>query len=260
MVEDVILTIESIIESYNKTRLSLYFTSDSRVLEAFFRSFTSSQEQGKRNADRIIDERRRSTLEKTKADYEVSFGDRLKADSERKAQVEETRRSVQLNQIQTDITEERALDETYENQIKIEYAQNAFSLKFSETAELNDLWQRSAQGKTSFESARSEFWRLINNDDSHDAMVVRKILDLAGYELQGGGNAPLLKMEWEFSRNDPVGSKQNSDRKLSIDHKTPQSDPDSLILSSNNLAFLSSRDNSFRGNRYNAKDKLKADL
>ena len=154
------------------------------------------------------------------------------------------------------------MEDQQQSQVDTKYAQNAFKETFSETPELNNLWQKASQGKTNsqFAPAREEFWKLVNNDNSQDAIKAREILDSAGYELQGGSKTPLLKMEWAMSDKDPKGTKQLSDRTLSIDHKMSQDEAKKQedlekILDSTNLSFLSARDNSFRGNSYDANDQ-----
>ena len=83
-----------------------------------------------------------------------------------------------------------------------QFAQKAFASRFSETPALKKLWEQAAQGLANspagFAEARSNFWQLVNSGTSSEAATVRSILKEAGYELQGGSNAPLLKMQgWD---------------------------------------------------------------
>lgn len=136
------------------------------------------------------------------------------------------------------------------------FAQGAFASRFSATPCLKTLWERAALGSPDtpegFVSARREFWRLVNSSGSADAESVRAIIVTAGYELQSGTNAPLLKLQnWDHRT-----SRELSDRRLTIDHADPQSATRKQTLSSSNLRFMSQRDNSLRGDRYGADDML----
>jgi hypothetical protein len=135
--------------------------------------------------------------------------------------------------------------------------QRAFANQFSETLVLANLWRSAAAGLPSteagFATARAKFWRLINTSDDPDAVVVRAMIEAAGYELQGGTNAPLLTLSgWD--RKD---TRELSDRRLSIDHAAAQCHDRSGTLDPANLRFMQQRDNSARGNRYDENDQPK---
>jgi len=128
-------------------------------------------------------------------------------------------------------------------------AQKAYFSKFSETPALKKLWEQAAKDlpKTAdgFAKARRNFWQLVNNDTSAEAVFVRNMLKEAQYEVQAGSNAPLLKMkDW-----DSRASRELTDRRLSIDHDDPKSLNPDKTLDPNNLGFLTHRDNSFKGTR-----------
>jgi hypothetical protein len=128
-------------------------------------------------------------------------------------------------------------------------AQKAFASRFSETPALKKIWEQAAQDlpKTpeGFANARSNFWKIVNEGTSAEAKTVRDILDKAGYELQGGQNAPLLKMKgW-----DPKATREVTDRRLSVDHADPKSVAPDKTLDSSNLQFMTGRDNSFKGTK-----------
>jgi hypothetical protein len=127
--------------------------------------------------------------------------------------------------------------------------QRAFASPFSETPALKTTWERAAVGLPNnpegFRRARRRFWRAVNSGASPEAKEVGNIVREAGYELQDGTNAPLLTLRG------PV-----TDRRLSIDHMTPKSCSEELILRSANLRFMSQRDNSSRGDRYSKYDLL----
>lgn len=133
-------------------------------------------------------------------------------------------------------------------------AQKAFASRFSETPVLRDLWNEAARDvpntSRGFDAARAKFWKSINNGTSKNAQDARKILRQMGYELQGGSNAPLLKMKgW-----DKRATRELADRILNVEHADPQSLNPARRLDSSNLRFMSGRDNSFRGNGFNEND------
>jgi RHS repeat-associated protein len=134
-------------------------------------------------------------------------------------------------------------------------AQRAFANTFSQTPALDALWRRAAMGKANspegFDKARERFWEVVNSSSDPDAVVVRAILKEAGYELQGGKLAPLLKLQ----TGDPKSSREQSDLRLSIDHADPKSVNPSRTLDPAFLRFMSQRDNSFRGNRFDVNDQ-----
>lgn len=133
-------------------------------------------------------------------------------------------------------------------------AQKAFASRFSETPALKQIWEEAAQNlpntPAGFAEARGNFWRIVNNGKSAEAETVRKILQEAGYELQGGNTAPMLKMEgW-----DKRLTREITDRRLTIDHADPKSAALEKTQDSRNLRFMTQRDNSFRGNRFGKDD------
>lgn len=144
-------------------------------------------------------------------------------------------------------------------------AAKAYQSRFSETPALKALWQQAAQGLPSttegFAQARSRFWRLVNEGTSADAKAVREILKEMKFELQEGTNAPMLKLEgWDPESGmktwDPRQTREITDRRLTIDHADAQSSGSGANLDPSNLRFMTQRDNSFRGNRFDANDKL----
>jgi RHS repeat-associated protein len=135
------------------------------------------------------------------------------------------------------------------------FAQRAFAGNFDQTEALRTLWNEAARGKPStregFAQAREAFWRSVNTGTGENAATVRGILREAGYELQGGSNAPLRSMTgW-----DPRDTREIADRRLSIDHADPQSVSSGTILNPSNLRFMTQRDNSTRGARWDANDR-----
>jgi hypothetical protein len=106
---------------------------------------------------------------------------------------------------------------------------------------LERLWTEAAEGLTpspgGFARARANFWEAANNSDSEDATFVRNALVLAGFELDDGANAPMLKMD----------GVSDFDRRLTIDHIEPKKHFPALTLDASNLSFLLFRDDSFKG-------------
>lgn len=137
----------------------------------------------------------------------------------------------------------------FEGESASKVAQKAYFSRFSETPALKKLWEQAAEDLPNtpegFAKARANFWRLVNSDSSAEAVFVRDMLKEAQYELQGGTNAPLLKMKgW-----DPRASRELTDRRLSIDHADPKSANPDKTLDPSNLGFLTHRENSFKGAR-----------
>lgn len=127
----------------------------------------------------------------------------------------------------------------------------AYNNRFSETPELNALWQRAAEGTGRYEAARAAFWALVNTDSSPEAVYVRQLLEAAGFALGEKSAAPALGMTWDDGRE----TRMDSARALSIDHATPQSrDPDATT-DPGNLRFMLQDDNSRRGARYDSDDR-----
>jgi hypothetical protein len=139
-----------------------------------------------------------------------------------------------------------------EQQIQTDYtdpkqAMKAYNGTFSETPAISELWKEAASTQSKYDGARTEFWRLVNNGASENAKQVQQLLKTAGYELQGGSNAPKLKLdEYELLSSDDAG-KRDSDLTLSIDHIRPQSGSPELALNPENLRFMTKRDNSTLG-------------
>lgn len=136
-------------------------------------------------------------------------------------------------------------------------AQKAFASRFSETPALKQIWEQASQNlpntPAGFAQARENFWQIVNNGTSAEAETVRNILKEAGYELQSGKNAPMLKMQgW-----DKRATREITDRRLTIDHADPKSAAVDKTQDSKNLRFMTQRDNSFRGNRFGDDDKLR---
>jgi hypothetical protein len=133
-------------------------------------------------------------------------------------------------------------------------AQRALASRFSETPALKSLWEQASRDlpntKVGFATARSNFWEVVNNGTSRDAQTVRNILREAGYQLQGGSLAPMNQMEGWDNRT----SREVTDRRLTIDHAGSQGATPDRTLDPENLRFMSQRDNSFRGDRYDAND------
>jgi hypothetical protein len=144
-------------------------------------------------------------------------------------------------------------------------AQHAFANRFSATAELKSVWERAARGKDNFEAARNAFWRQVNEGADRDATAVRRIIEAAGFQLQGGTRAPLLKEQgWSERSRELMEQAKDSgwftrrelkDRVLEIDHAVAQSVDKSRGLDADNLRFMLGRDNAFRGNRHDDADR-----
>jgi hypothetical protein len=135
-------------------------------------------------------------------------------------------------------------------------SREAFAGRFAETDALRDLWERAAADRSSFPSAREEFWRLVNNDSSPDAQAVRELLHVAGFETHTGtANAPTLHVEGYEAVRAEDANRVRADLTLSIDHIDAQAHGGERLKASN-LRFLSTRDNSTRGARHDASDRL----
>jgi hypothetical protein len=135
-------------------------------------------------------------------------------------------------------------------------AQEAFAGRLSDTPALKQLWERAANGRTSFPSARAEFWRLVNNDTGPDAQAVRDILHTAGFDTHPGtSNAPTLDVDGYEAVRPEDANRVRADLMLSIDHVNAQAHGGAK-LDASNLRFLSTRDNSTRGARYDENDRL----
>jgi hypothetical protein len=130
-------------------------------------------------------------------------------------------------------------------------AMDAFQRPFSETDCLRRVWERAAENQPDFDQARGRFYDLVSNGQDADARDVRELLTQAGFELNGR-NAPTLKT---VDVDDP-DTRLRSDLTLSIDHIQARADG-GAVLDAENLRFITMRDNSFRGNRFDADDQKK---
>jgi hypothetical protein len=130
--------------------------------------------------------------------------------------------------------------------------QRAFAGCFAQDEALRAVWAEAAKGADDFPKARATFWRLVNEGSGGNVDRVRRMLDAAGYDLQGGDRAPVLRMSgW-----DARASRERSDRLLTIDHAAAQSRAagKGQLLDPGTLRFMSGRDNAVRGNRYEPDD------
>ena len=135
-------------------------------------------------------------------------------------------------------------------------AQEAYARPFSETPKLRELWERAAEGRSSFPSARQEFWRLVNDDTGSDAEAVRKLLHTAGFETHPGTtNAATLHVDGYDATRPEDENRVLTDLTLSIDHIDAQAHGGEK-LKAENLRFLSKRDNSTRAHRYDTNDQM----
>jgi hypothetical protein len=123
----------------------------------------------------------------------------------------------------------------------------AFTKKFSEVPALKSMWESAAEGSANtsagYRQTAERFWTEVNTGTSSDSAVAREMLEAAGYDLQGGSRAPLLKLQGWDSR----ATRELTDRRLSIDHIEAFSKNPSAANSSSNMRFMTQRDNSFRG-------------
>jgi hypothetical protein len=80
----------------------------------------------------------------------------------------------------------------------------AFAMKllrapFSETPALERLWNEAAKGQPQtdegYNAARRRFWRLVGRGTSVDAVLVRTVLQDAGYDVSGR-RAPRSQLTW----------------------------------------------------------------
>jgi hypothetical protein len=134
----------------------------------------------------------------------------------------------------------------------------AFASPFAAVPPLLRLWNRAVERGRSkdFDNCRSRFWRLVNSAKDPDAIVVGSLLHAAGYDLQGGPRAPKLALNWK-PREVEDRFKVLADRSLSLDHIKDQHDchqknMHNQIIDAANLQFMSLRNNSEKGHRYDA--------
>ncbi|MER6187725.1 hypothetical protein, partial [Streptomyces sp. NPDC001652] len=155
----------------------------------------------------------------------------------------------QIDKIRDNQLANQPMDKVQDAEIR-QY-QTDFANRFNESEHLRRLWdEAAAEAGESYRAARSNFWRSVNNEESADAIYVRKMLDAAGYELRGNDLAPIHRMD--TGANNP--SLDSSYRALTIDHAVPQSRSPGDALNSENLRFMSGWDNSVRGARYDGSD------
>jgi hypothetical protein len=97
---------------------------------------------------------------------------------------------------------------------------------------------------------------LVNDDPSPEAQAVRDLLHAAGFDTYPGtSNAASLRLpDYEAVRPEDA-NRVIADLKLSIDHVDAQARGGDKLKASN-LRFLSTRDNSTRGHRYDEDDRL----
>ena len=167
----------------------------------------------------------------------------------------------------------------------------AYHAPFSSTGCLSRLWREVSAGRAptwqGFQNATRAFYRRINAGKGADAQEAGKILQAAGYQLGTGDRAPVLEInipKLEAARlasfADPgvrarlaESRARAADRpggtdnllhtyiRLNIDHLEPLSPRQGEPPTSNpkaldpaNLRFMTSWDNSVRGDRFNADD------
>ncbi|MEL7538871.1 MAG: hypothetical protein AAFM91_17625 [Pseudomonadota bacterium] len=242
-----------------------------RQTQEHARRLEEEQQQASRHEE-TFDEAQREALEHQEQ----------QAETQRQTREYEDRLDAELRQA-VDHEEKQAealrLDREYENRLDAEdgssggghagddgdflrHAQHAFHNHFADTDSLRRLWEESMFRKDgkyrTFSGARSQFWLRVNARDGSDAEEVARILEAAGYELSEGRRAPMLSEDW-VPKDDANYGKKQADRKLSIDHMDPQSLNPEDVLKASNLRFMTARDNSIRGNRFDADDNRRSD-
>jgi hypothetical protein len=135
--------------------------------------------------------------------------------------------------------------------------QAAFRGRFVDSKPLETLWNRARQGLTItpstseetarkiFNEVRGRFWAEVNTGTDPIAAEVRQIIELAGYELQGGNRVPILQIQ-SF---DVRPGREQSNRILTIDHDVALTSKKARALDVDNLRFMAGWDNSWKGAR-----------
>jgi len=129
--------------------------------------------------------------------------------------------------------------------MSVETATKAYMSRFSQTPELERIWNEAAQNLEptpgGFAKSRENFWDIVNNSDSEDAQYVRQVLESAGFEIQEGkSTAAMLRI---------VHGTKETDMRLTIDHILPKKLHPDLTLDPKNLVFMIQRDNSTKGTK-----------
>ena len=108
--------------------------------------------------------------------------------------------------------------------------------------QLDEKGRRDAAVKA-YEKAREKFWGMVNNKADDDAREVSRLLDRVGVEWQKGKNAPLL-----------------DGLTVTLDHVADKASHPKLALDASNLRFLTTDDNSARGNKFGVTDRRNVDF
>ena len=107
---------------------------------------------------------------------------------------------------------------------------------------LDEKGRREA-AKKAYETARENFWGLVNRPTDDAAREAHNLLDRVGAEWQKGKNAPLLQ-----------------GMTITLDHVADKAAHPTLALDASNLRFLTKEDNSARGNNLSVTDRRNVDF
>jgi hypothetical protein len=108
--------------------------------------------------------------------------------------------------------------------------------------QLDERGRREAAAKA-YETAREKFWGLVNKPADDAAREVHRLLDRVGAQWQKEKNAPLL---------DGIT--------ITLDHVADKAAHPKLALDASNLRFLTTDDNSARGNNFGVTDRRNVDF
>ena len=108
--------------------------------------------------------------------------------------------------------------------------------------QLDEKGRREAAAKA-YETARENFWGLVNKPSDDAAREVHRLLDRAGAEWQKEKKAPLLQ-----------------GMTITLDHVADKAAHPRLALDASNLRFLTREDNSARGNKLSVTDRRNVDF
>lgn len=156
---------------------------------------------------------------------------------------------------------------------------NLWDGRFADIEALKRTWEKAAKGERSdaagYDAARSKFWDAVNNAKANadkDAQEVRRLLDRARVEWQGGSNAPLMAASSarldEMKKAAELGDKRMNEwveadrraRLITIDHVADKGRHAELALDASNLRLLANSDNSARGKHYDVADLRNLDF
>jgi hypothetical protein len=142
-----------------------------------------------------------------------------------------------------------------ERELALAVAMDAFERRLSDNADVARLWEQAARGRSDFKSAREAFWNLVNNDRGAEARAVREMMELAGFQTHAGtSRAPTMQIEQYAAQREQDRRRVQADLTLSIDHADAQA-RGGAKLAAENLRFMTARDNSMRGARFDQQDK-----